>query len=33
MAAVAEIKRLVDNTEIMVGILQGIENNLSLINS
>ncbi|RBA14406.1 hypothetical protein FPRO05_03198 [Fusarium proliferatum] len=33
MAAVAEIKRLADNTEIMAGTLQGIENNLSSINS
>jgi hypothetical protein len=33
MAAVAEIKRLADNTEMMAGTLQGIENNLSSINS
>ncbi|KAI8648044.1 hypothetical protein NCS56_01535900 [Fusarium sp. Ph1] len=33
MAAVVEIKRLADNTEMMAGTLQGIENNLSSINS
>ncbi|CVL09232.1 uncharacterized protein FMAN_16277 [Fusarium mangiferae] len=33
MAAVAEIKRLADNTEMMAGTLQGIENNLNSINS
>ncbi|KAF5250192.1 hypothetical protein FOXYS1_14928 [Fusarium oxysporum] len=33
MAAVAEIKRLADNTEMMAGTLQGIENNLSSINA
>ncbi|KAF5648568.1 transcription factor Zn C2H2 [Fusarium sp. NRRL 52700] len=33
MAAVAEIKRLADNTELMAETLQGIENNLNSINA